>query len=165
MSTLVYLTIFLIPTLFIYKCYKDYKLTKLKHELIHTIDIINGLDRENLNRGKKEYPEFYRVIKSIFNKDFETIEFEQIEKSIKKVDRQVSKQINDEIKLVVEKEGVKEGVIEFILLYRQLCILIYFYKNFKKYLLVDLVMKVVPEKERKKVKEKEEEKASDLCLA
>ena len=151
MSTLVYLTIFLIPTLFIYKCYKDYKLTKLKHEIIHTIDIINGLDRENLKRGKKEYPEFYRVIKSIFNKDFETIEFEQIEKSIKKVDRQVSKQINDEIKLVVGKEGV----IEFILLYRQLCILIYFYKNFKKYLLVDLVMKVVPEKERKKVKEKE----------
>ncbi|MGX7089688.1 hypothetical protein [Gemella morbillorum] len=161
MSTLVYLTIFLIPTLFIYKCYKDYKLTKLKHEIIHTIDIINGLDRENLKRGKKEYPEFYRVIRSIFNKDFETIEFEQIEKSIKKVDRQVSKQINDEIKLAVEKEGV----IEFILLYRQLCILIYFYKNFKKYLLVDLVMKVVPEKERKKVKEKEEEKASDLCLA
>ncbi|WP_455938699.1 hypothetical protein [Gemella morbillorum] len=161
MSTLVYLTIFLIPTLFIYKCYKDYKLTKLKHEIIHTIDIINGLDRENLKSGKKEYPEFYKVIKSIFDKNFETIEFEQIEKSIKKVDRQVSKKINDEIKSLVKKEDV----IEFILLYRQLCILIYFYKNFKKYLLVDLVMKVVPEKERKKVKEKEEEKASDLCLA
>lgn len=161
MSTLAYLTIFLIPTLFFIWCYKDYKLTKLKHEIIHTIDCINGLSKGNLERGKEEYPEFYKVIKSIFDRDFETIEFEQIEKSIKQVDEQVSKKINDEIKLAVKKEGV----IEFILLYRQLCILIYFYKNFKKYLLVDLLIKLVPEKERKKVKEKEEEKASDLCLA
>ena len=48
MSTAVYLTIFLIPTLFFIKYYKDYKKTILEHEIITTIDIINSLDRESL---------------------------------------------------------------------------------------------------------------------
>lgn len=161
MNIVAYSTIFLIPILFFVKLYKDYKLTKLKHEIIQTIDSINSLDKDELRENKNKYPEFYKVIKSIFNKNLEIVEFEQVEKSIKKVDKHVSEKINSEIELAVERKEI----IEFIYLYRQLCILIYLYKNFNKYLLISLLMKVLPEKESKELKEREEEKANDLCLA
>ena len=154
MNIVAYSTIFLIPTLFFVKLYKDYKLTKLKHEIIQTIDSINSLDKDELRENKNKYPEFYKVIKSIFNKNLEIVEFEQVEKSIKKVDKHVSEKINSEIELAVERKEIIE-----------LCILIYLYKNFNKYLLISLLMKVLPEKESKELKEREEEKANDLCLA
>ncbi|MGX7068736.1 hypothetical protein ACWOBZ_01150 [Gemella bergeri] len=154
MDVIVYLTIFLIPTLFFIKYYKDYKITKLKYEIIATIDFINSLNKENLLKSKFEYPEFYKIIKSIFNKDLEITKFKQ-------VDKQVSEKLNYEINLAIEKEEI----LEFILPYRKLCILIYLHRNFNKYLLVELLMKILPEKESKELKEREEEKASDLCLA
>ncbi|MGX7096122.1 hypothetical protein ACWOBL_04615 [Gemella bergeri] len=154
MDVIVYLTIFLIPTLFFIKHYKDYKITKLKYEIIATIDFINSLNKENLLKSKFEYPEFYKIIKSIFNKDLEITKFKQ-------VDKQVSEKLNYEINLAIEKEEI----LEFILPYRKLCILIYLHRNFNKYLLVELLMKILPEKESKELKEREEEKASDLCLA
>ena len=62
MNIVAYSTIFLIPTLFFVKLYKDYKLTKLKHEIIQTIDSINSLDKDELRENKNKYPEFYDFI-------------------------------------------------------------------------------------------------------
>ena len=161
MSIVVYLTIFLIPTLFFIKYYKNYKITMLEYEIIATIDIINSLDRDPLVENRKKYPEFYKVIESIFNKDYNLLKFEHIKKSVRVVGKQTSEKINKEISDVFEEKDI----FDFILYYRKLCLLMYLHQNFKKYLIVELLVKILPEKERKEIKEKEKEKASDLCLA
>jgi hypothetical protein len=162
MNVVVYLTLFFIPTLFFIKYYKDYRLTKIKYEIIETIDIINSLDRKRLEENKKSYPEFYKVIKSIFSKEYDLLLFEHVEKSARVVEKQISGKINEEINNISDKA---EGIYEFTLLYRKLCILMYLYKNFNKYLIVEFLIKILPEKGRKEIEEKEKEKASDLCLA
>ncbi len=161
MNVVAYITLFFIPTLFFIKHYRDYKITKIKYEIINTIDFINNMDRTILQENKDDYPEFYKVIESIFNKDYDLLMFEHIEQSARVVERQISEKINKEINNTYNKKGI----YEFTLLYRKLCILMYLYKNFNKYLIVELIGKLLPEKERKEIKEKEKEKASDLCLA
>lgn len=161
MNIAVYLTIFLIPTLFFIKYYKNYKITMLEYEIIATIDIINSLDRCSLVENKEKYPELYKVIESIFNKDYSSLKFEHIKKSVRVVGKQTSEKINKEISEVLEEKDI----LEFVLYYRKLCLLIYLHQNFKKYLIVELFAKILPEKERKEIKETEKEKASDLCLA
>lgn len=161
MSTAVYLTIFLIPTLFFIKYYKDYKKTILEHEIITTIDIINSLDRESLEENKTKYPEFYKVVESIFNKNYNLLKFEHVKKSVQVVKKQTSEKINKEINIAIDEKVI----VDFILYYKKLCLLMYLHQNFKKYLVVELLVKILPEKEKKEIKEKEQEKASDLCLA
>ena len=89
------------------------------------------------------------------------MKFEHIKKSVRVVGKQTSEKINKEISEVLEEKDI----LEFVLYYRKLCLLIYLHQNFKKYLIVELFAKILPEKERKEIKEKEKEKASDLCLA
>ena len=149
MSIAVYLTIFLIPTLFFIKYYKNYKITMLEYEIIATIDIINSLDRCSLVENKEKYPELYKVIESIFNKDYSSLKFEHIKKSVRVVGKQTSEKINKEISEVLEEKDI----LEFVLYYRKLCLLIYLHQNFKKYLIVELFAKILPEKERKEIKE------------
>lgn len=161
MNVVAYITLFFIPTLFFIKHYRDYKITKIKYEIINTIDFINNMDRTILQENKDDYPEFYKVIESIFNKDYDLLMFEHIEQSARVVERQISEKINKEINNTYNQKGI----YEFTLLYRKLCILMYLYKNFNKYLIVELIGKLLPEKERTEIKEKEKEKASDLCLA
>ena len=146
MSIAVYLTIFLIPTLFFIKYYKNYKITMLEYEIIATIDIINSLDRCSLVENKEKYPELYKVIESIFNKDYSSLKFEHIKKSVRVVGKQTSEKINKEISEVLEEKDI----LEFVLYYRKLCLLIYLHQNFKKYLIVELFAKILPEKERKR---------------
>ncbi len=149
MSIAVYLTIFLIPTLFFIKYYKNYKITMLEYEIIATIDIINSLDRCSLVENKEKYPELYKVIESIFNKDYSSLKFEHIKKSVRVVGKQTSEKINKEISEVLEEKDI----LEFVLYYRKLCLLIYLHQNFKKYLIVELFAKILPEKERKEMEE------------
>lgn len=89
------------------------------------------------------------------------MKFEHVKKSVQVVEKQTSEKIKKEINIAIDEKVI----VDFILYYKKLCLLMYLHQNFKKYLVVELLVKILPEKEQKEIKEKEQEKASDLCLA